>query len=188
MANSNRDNFQLPVPPPPLHTRGIDVGRPATPQEGFTSPHQTPQGSPSKHHHPPGAFDLPHVFDNAMKLIPTVGSPSKSKPGTPSSPNKAKLQAADDTDYSTQDLTTITPSSPTRKSNKENTPPSTRPGLQKESSYVTHAAQSRQEPYRTREAEHSTRYLNGHQRLSPEDLEKAKKPAVKRLANVTQLC
>ena len=188
MANSNRDNFQLPMPPPPLHTRGGDMDRPRTPQEGFTSPQQTPQGSPSKHHHPPGAFDLPHVFENAMKLLPTAGSPSRTKPGSPTSPNKARQHAGDDTDYSTHEATTITPGSPTRKSNKENTPPSARPGLQKESSYITHAAQSRQEPYRTRETEQSTRYLNSAQRLSIEDLEKAKKPAVKRLANVTQLC
>lgn len=53
---------------------------------------------------------------------------------------------------------------------------------------MTHAAQSRKEPYRTRDTEQSTRYLNGPQRLSAEDLEKARKPAVKRLANVTQLC
>lgn len=188
MANSARDSFQLPNPPPPLHTRGGDMDRPRTPQEAFMSPQQTPQGSPSKHHQPPGAFDLPHVFENAMKLLPIIGSPSKSKPGTPTSPNKARLQAADEGDYSSQDLTTLTPGSPTRKSNKENTPPSARPGLQKETSYIAHAAQSRQEPYRPREAEQSTRYLNGPQRLSVEDLEKARKPAVKRLANVTQLC
>lgn len=151
------------------------------------SPQQTPQGSPSKHHQPPGAFDLPHVFENAMRLFPTIGSPSKSKPQTPTSPSKANLRA-DDVDYSSADLTTIGSGSPTRKSNKENTPPSARPGLQKESSYVTHAAQSRQEPYRTREADNqSTRYYPGPQRLTPEELEKARKPAVKRLANVTQL-
>lgn len=158
------------------------MDRPGTPQEAFMSPQQTPQGSPSKHHQPPGAFDLPHVFENAMKLLPTIGSPSRSKPGTPTSPNKAKLQGDDG------DLTTLTPGSPTRKSNKENTPPNARPGIQKEQSYLTHAAQSRQEPYRTRDAEQSTRYLNGQTRLSAEETEKARKPSVKRLANVTQLC
>lgn len=165
------------------------MDRPGTPsQEAFISPQQTPQGSPSKHHQPPGAFDLPHVFENAMKLFPTIGSPSKSKPQTPTSPNKTSLQG-DDADYSTADVTTLGPGSPTRKSNKENTPPSARPGLQKETSYITHAAQSRQDPYRTREADHqSTRYINGPQRLSVEELEKARKPSVKRLANVTQLC
>jgi cell cycle protein kinase DBF2 len=166
------------------------MGRPGTPsQEAFTSPQQTPQGSPSKHHQPPGAFDLPHVFENAMRLLPTMGgSPSKSKPGSPTSPNKAKLQGGDDADPFAHDVTTLTPGSPTRRSNQENTPPNGRPGLQKESSYLTHAAQSRQEPYRTHTADQSTRYYPGPQRLSAEDLEKARKPSVKRLANVTQLC
>lgn len=164
------------------------MGRPGTPsQDGFTSPQQTPQGSPSKSHQPPGAFDLPHVFENAMKLLPTIGSPSKSKPGTPTSPNKSKLQGTDDTDPFL-DATTLTAGSPTRKANKENTPPTARPGMQKESSYITHAAQSRQEPYRPKDADQSTRYYPSPQRLSAEDLEKARKPAVKRMANVTQLC
>ena len=165
------------------------MDRPATPsQEAFISPHQTPQGSPSKNQHPPGAFDLPHVFENAMRLLPTLGSPARSKPGTPTSPSKGNPQPADEVDHPAQDLTTLGPGSPLRKANKENTPPGVRPTLQKEASYVTHAAQSRQEPYRTRESEQSGRYYHGPQRLSPEELEKARKPAVKRLANVTQLC
>ncbi|CAN9157800.1 unnamed protein product [Alternaria alternata] len=183
MEDGNRDNFQLPAPPPPLQTRDNAMDRPGTPTEAFMSPQQTPQGSPSKHHQPPGAFDLPHVFENAMRLLPTMGSPSKTKPATPTLPNKLQLG-----DYSAQDSPSHAPGSPTRKSNQENTPLSGRPGLQKESSYLTHAAQSRQEPYRTREeGQQSTRYINGPQRLSPEELEKARKPAVKRLANVTQL-
>ncbi|KAF2873072.1 kinase-like domain-containing protein [Massariosphaeria phaeospora] len=184
-ADSN--NFQLPIPPPPLHTRSNDMARPGTPpREAFISPQQTPQGSPSKSHHPPGAFDLPNVFENAMRLIPTIGSPSKSKPATPASPRKPVVQTGEDADYTAQDLTTLGPGSPTRKPNQENTPPGARPGLQKDPSYTTHAAQSRQEPYRTREAEQS-RYLHGPQRLSTEELEKVRKPAVKRMANVTQL-
>lgn len=184
---AHRDSFQLPIPPS-LSSRNSDMERPATPsQEAFLSPQQTPQGSPSKHHQPPGAFDLPHVFENAMRLFPTMGSPSKSKPGTPTSPNKANLQG-EDGDYVPPDTTSLGPGSPTRKSNKENTPPGVRQGLPKEASFVTHAAQSRQEPYRTQQVEQqSTRYV-GQQRLSPEELEKARKPAVKRLANVTQLC
>ncbi|ORY07922.1 kinase-like domain-containing protein [Clohesyomyces aquaticus] len=183
---ADRQSFALPTPPPPLHTRSSDTGRPSTPsQEAFLSPQQTPQGSPSKHHQPPGALDLPHVFENAMRLLPTMGSSSRSKPQTPTSPNKTAFRA-DDVDYSVQDLTTLGPASPSRTTtNKENTPPGVRPGLQKESSYVTHAAQSRQEPYRTRDVEQSK--YGGHQRLSAEDLEKARKPAAKRLANVTQL-
>jgi len=190
MPQPDRQSFQLPTPPPPIHTRSNEMDRPSTPpQEAFISPQQTPQGSPSKHHAPPGTFDLPHVFENAMRLLPTMGSPSKSKPGTPSSPNKPNNpHTADDTDYSTHDLTTVGPASPTRKSNTENTPPGARPGLQKEPSYLTHAAQSRQELYRTREADQSSRYTPAQQRLSAEELEKARKPQVKRLANVTQLC
>jgi cell cycle protein kinase DBF2 len=184
---NNRDNFQLPAPPPLLHTRGNSMDRPGTPAEAFISPQQTPQGSPSKHHQPPGAFDLPHVFENAMRLLPTISSP-RSKPTSPTSPNKLKLGGSEDADYAGPDSTTVASGSPTRRSNQENAPPSGRTALQKDNGHMTHAAQSRQEPYRTREAEHSTRYLNGPQRLSAEDVEKARKPAVKRLANVTQLC
>ena len=155
------------------------------------SPPQTPQGSPSKSHAPPGAFDLPHVFDNAMRLLPTFGSSATSKSGSPTSPSKANLpQGSDNSDYAPQDSPAAGSSgSPVRKSNKENTPPGARLGLAKEAGFVTHAAQSRQEPYRAREAEQqSSRYYPGPQRLSAEELEKARKPSVKRLANVTQLC
>jgi hypothetical protein len=165
--------------------------RPATPvQDAYLSPQQTPQGSPSKHHQPPGAFDLPHVFENAMKLFPTIGSPARSsKPSTPTSPNKNTQPTAEEGDYAAQDVPSLPRGSPTRKSNKENTPPGVRTGLAKETNFVNHAAQSRQEPYRTREVEQqSSRYYPGPQRLSAEELEKARKPQVKRLANVTQLC
>lgn len=185
------NSFQLPIPPPPLHTRSLEKDqRPTTPaQDAFLSPQQTPQGSPSKHHHPPGAFDLPHVFENAMRLLPTMGSPTRSKPGTPTSPNKPNVPTVEDTDYATQDMTTLGAAGPTRKSNKENTPPNIRSTLSKDSGFVTQAAQSRQEPYRPRDAEQqSSRYYPGLQRLSAEELEKARKPQVKRLANVTQLC
>jgi hypothetical protein len=187
MGDADRDSFPLPVPPPALHTRDNSMNRPGTPTEAFMSPQQTPQGSPSKHHQPPGAFDLPHVFENAMRLLPTIGSP-RLKPGSPTSPNKTKSQSGDDANYTIPDIPAFSSGSPTRKPNQENTPPNGRPGVQKETSYLTHAAQSRQEPYRTRDADQSTRYLNGPQRLSAEELEKARKPAVKRLANVTQLC
>lgn len=186
--NRDGDGFQLPAPPPLLHTRGKSMDRPGTPAEAFISPQQTPQGSPSKHHQPPGAFDLPHVFENAMRLLPTIGSP-RAKPTSPTSPNKLKLgSGGEDGDYAGPDSTTVASGSPTRRSNQENAPPGGRSAIQKDNGHITHAAQSRQEPYRTREAEQSTRYLNGPQRLSAEDLEKARKPAVKRLANVTQLC
>lgn len=183
-SDSPRQTFPMAIPPPALHARVGDMDRPETPsQEPFISPRQTPQGSPSKTHHPPGAFDLPHVFENAMRLLPTVGTPTK--PATSSSPGK--LQIGGNTEFPAQDSPTFAPGSPTRRSNKENTPPSIRPAAQKEMNYITHAAQSRQELYRSRDAEGSQRY-HPTQRLSPEELEKARKPQVKRLANVTQLC
>src|ERR1700759_4193133 len=78
---SPANDLKLPTSPPPLHTRSTNndiYDMPGTPtRQVFTSPQNTPQGSPSKHQLPPGAFDLPNVFDNAMKLVPTFGTPSK---------------------------------------------------------------------------------------------------------------
>ncbi|KAF2745839.1 kinase-like protein [Sporormia fimetaria CBS 119925] len=177
------ERLSLPMAPPPLHTRPLDIGgRPTTPADALVSPQQTPQGSPSKNHQPPGAFDLPHVFENAMRLFPTIGSPNKNKSSAPPSPNKANLPAEP---FSDPDATALGASTPTPRSNKENTPPGSRLSPTKDSHFVNHAAQSRQEPYRTRELD--TQTTRWPQRLSAEELEKARKPTVKRLANVTQL-
>lgn len=186
-SNTDGRNFQRPTQPPLLHTRTSEMDQPGTPtQEGFLSPRETPQGSPSKSHAPPGAFDLPSVFDNAMKLVPNMSTPTKQKPDTPGSPSRLKIGT--NADHGAGEVTTLTPGSPTRRSNQENTQPGARPEAHKEGGYLTHAAQSRQEPYRTRGAEGSQRYYPAPPRLSAEELEKARKPAVKRLANVTQLC
>jgi cell cycle protein kinase DBF2 len=110
---------------------------------------------------PPGAFDLPDVFSNAMKLLPTLGSSSK---------------APKNQDHS-----------PTRRGNKENTPPA-RPGAQQQD-HVSQAAASRQNHYRAPEDQSLSRQrsvISGG--LTAEELEKLQKPTVKRLANVTQLC
>ncbi|TKA67422.1 hypothetical protein B0A49_05456, partial [Cryomyces minteri] len=194
-------NLQLPIPPPLLHTRSGNVlcDQPSTPtgiNHGFTSPAQTPQGSPSKNRLPPGAHDLPDVFANAMKLMPTAGSPAKAprhQQQSPTSPYKNGFPIAEDKyndSFTGQDTTALTPGSPTRKSNKENTPPgAARPPLSKESSFTNQAAASRQEPYKPREqAEPAGRQSYTVQRgLTAEELEKLSKPSVKRLANVTQL-
>lgn len=191
--------FGLPVPPPLLHTRtGSDFGeRPITPthnEHAFISPVQTPQGSPSKNRLPPGAFDLPDVFSNAMKLLPTMGSPNKGpKQQSPISPNKGNLQRPEsvlfDDAYAAQDDKLGTPGSPTRKGNKENTPPA-RPQLPKDQSFVSHAASSRQDAYRPRDAPEAVPSTRQMYTASPtqEEIEKLQKPSVKRLANVTQLC
>jgi cell cycle protein kinase DBF2 len=117
-------NMSMPMPPPLLHTRSGNelYDRPQTPTGiAFTSPTQTPQGSPSKKQLPPGANDLPNVFDNAMKLAPT--SPTKNGP----SPGKQGLSLGDENvnkdPFADQNSHYFGRSeSPTRQSNKENTP------------------------------------------------------------------
>ncbi len=214
----NKHDFKIPIPPPPLLTRPENMyfdppGTPSTP--GFTSPSQTPQGSPSKNRLPPGAHDLPHVFENALRLLPNpLSSPSKqsgAKTHSPTSPSKHAAAATpptfgvrtpdaghastNDPFVHQQDAHAAASGSPTRKSNKENTPPGARPQLGgKEASYVTHAAASRHDVYKpAREQEPMpsppARQSHAVQRgLSAEELEKVQKPSVKRLANVTQLC
>jgi len=136
-----------------------------------------------------------------MKLLPTIGSTSKQqqqqRQQAPLSPNKTNVQK--ETQYgedpfgeSVLNFKAALPGSPTRKSNKENTPPPSRLPVQKEpfNQFTSHAAASRQDAYRTRGDEHSpTRsksVISGG--LTPEEIEKLAKPSVKRLANVTQLC
>ncbi|KEF61928.1 AGC/NDR/NDR-UNCLASSIFIED protein kinase [Exophiala aquamarina CBS 119918] len=171
-------NMAMPIPPPLLHTRAGNelYDRPQTPTSaghGFTSPVQTPQGSPSKKQLPPGANDLPNVFDNAMKLAPI--SPTKSQPKSPSKlDNVYKDPFADTTiqHYGRSE-------SPTRQSNKENAPAS---GVKYGTdAHQNHAAMSRHEQYHKSESKKITKGLTA------EELEKLRLPKVKRLANVTQL-
>ncbi|KAL8638612.1 MAG: hypothetical protein Q9228_004253 [Teloschistes exilis] len=185
----NRPDFNLPIPPPLLHTRSsnnqYENERPQTPiSAGFTSPYATPQGSPSKKQLPPGANDLPNVFDNAMKLAPTSPIKPSRQPLTPQSPRKGNKQALEEQ----VDETAFAPGSPLAKSNLENTPPGLR--QTKESTFnPNQAAISRQEPYQWREnSDQGTRSRFNVQRgLTSEDQEKLQLPKVKRLANVTQL-
>ncbi|KAJ5595464.1 uncharacterized protein N7459_001672 [Penicillium hispanicum] len=176
--------LRLPNPPPPLHTRSGNetFDRPSTPADsGFTSPPQTPQGSPSKTRLPPGALDLPNVFDKALKLNPT--SPSKSSHNHFNHPMFTTDKPAGE-DFN-ESVIHQRPSSPTRKANKENTPPTAR--LTKDlGPNPTPAAISRHEPYQPRDADTSKRQvqLRG---LTPEEMEKLQQPRVKRLTNVTQL-
>jgi hypothetical protein len=183
-------DFPLPVPPPLLHTRSGNepYDRPRTPvQHGFTSPSQTPQGSPSKHRMPPGANDLPNVFDNAMKLMPTGPTKGGRQQLTPNSPNKNSLPFVDDSTNNFDESVifkehTSILGSPTRQSNKENTPSGVRPPYT-----PNQAAVSRQEPYQRME-QGDRRVYNPQRGLTAEELEKLQLPKVKRLANVTQLC
>ena len=193
---SGKHDFKLPIPPPLLHTRsGNEIYQtPGTPtQPGFTSPPQTPQGSPRKNRLPPGANDLPNVFENAMRLMPAAnGSPSKAnrQPQSPIKNFHEELSVPRYNDFSADiDNTPAMPGSPTRQSNKENTSPGLRPHLQKHDSSYNQAAASRQAPYKQREQlEVSQQQPPISRGPSPLELEKLQKPSVKRLANITQLC
>ncbi|KAJ5110062.1 Serine/threonine-protein kinase sid2 [Penicillium argentinense] len=179
---SDSGGLRLPNPPPLLHTRSGNesIDRPSTPAgNGFTSPPQTPQGSPSKSRAPPGALDLPNVFDKAMKLTPT--SPTKSTHNHFNHPMFTADRGGEDFNES---VIHQRPTSPTRRANKENTPPSTLP--KDLGPKPTAAAISRHEPYQQRDTDASKRQvqLRG---LTPEEMEKLQQPKVKRLVNVTQL-
>ncbi|KAF7715356.1 Protein kinase-like protein [Penicillium ucsense] len=184
VADSERLGLRLPNPPPLLHTRGESFDRPSTPAEhGFTSPTQTPQGSPSKSRPPPGSLDLPNVFDKALKLTPT--SPNKATHNHLNhpmfTPDKSHL------DSFNESVIHQRPSSPSRsRANKENTPPTSTRLPKDLGSKPTAAALSRHEPYQQRDADTSRRQvqLRG---LTPEEMEKLQQPRVKRLVNVTQL-
>ncbi|KAH8705575.1 putative serine/threonine protein kinase [Talaromyces proteolyticus] len=194
-ANLSRDPaakpspLQLPHPPPLLHTRASYDGydRPSTPtqsQHDFTSPVQTPTGSPSKNKVPPGALNLPSVFEKAMKLAPT--SPTKLAFGTSGSPGKGLSVLEDFNESVLHKDIHQTPGSPTRRSNKENAPPNIS-RLGKDLG-LNSAAASRLEQYQQRDPDSlrkpQTQTTRG---LTPEELEKLQQPKVKRLANVTQL-
>ena len=174
--------LKLPMPPPLLHTRsGNEYERPSTPtSNSFITPQQTPQGSPSKHYLPPGAKELPNVFENAMRLEP--GTPTrqgKAQLGV-GSPNKAGRLPPEE---GTPESSGTAPNSPLKRG-QENTPPNGRPGKDNVSvGTPAHAAVSRQEQY-----EATAKRLNPLKVLTPEELEKASLPKVKRLANVTQIC
>ena len=173
------------MPPPLLHTRsGNEIYEsPHTPTgNAFTSPVQTPIGSPSKKQLPPGANDLPNVFDNALQLGPM----SPKAQGMLSS--KQALSMADDNvnrDPFADPASQRPPvESPARQSNKENAPNN---GLKlgRDPAYQQNqAAISRQEPYQPAESRRGP-LVRG---LSAEDLQKIQQPRVKRLVNVTQLC
>ena len=186
-----KPDLSIPMPPPLLHTRSgneIYDNGPHTPTiTGFTSPYATPQGSPSKSRLPPGANDLPHAFDAAMKIAPS--SPTKGRAQlAPHSPNKGGRQAFDETYDSgiVQPEYSLGPGSPLKKSGKENTPPGFR---SPKPSTPNQAAVSRQEPYQARDADSGVKARYNPQRgLTAEEAEKLQLPKVKRLANVTQLC
>ena len=189
-----KQEFKMPMPLPLMHTRSGNAlyDGPSTPiSNGFTTPYATPQGSPSKNKLPPGAVDLPKVFENAMRLAPTTPSKSGRQQLSPHSPNKGSRQGMEDNideNNLSQDYLQA-PVSALRKSNKENTSPGGRTGKEFNNT-TSQAAVSRQEPYQSREASETStrgRYSPTHG-LTAEEIEKLQLPKVKRLANLTQIC
>ncbi|CAG8953265.1 hypothetical protein HYFRA_00003469 [Hymenoscyphus fraxineus] len=175
--------------------------RPSTPTgNDFMTPVSTPQGSPSKKQNPPGAHDLPNVFENAMKIAPpAIGTPTTTRSGRPlttNSPGKTNALTTDESFFANSPANvddsvvhkSISPGSPLRKQGQENTPPASRHGLDAATQNL--AAMSRQELYQPREqgsmANRSGK-VNTQRGLTSEELEIMHKPNVKRLANVTQL-
>lgn len=177
--------------------------RPITPTKGtrandFITPISTPQGSPSKKTVPPGAHELPVVFDN-MKLATAsaLDSPVKlTRPqgSAPLSPGKGNLQNIDEgsvfVDNSVIHKGPSNIGTPLR--GQENTPPVQNREVPSEPAPTyqpSHAALSRQELYQTRERPSPTvRRFNTQRGLTPEEVEILQKPNIKRLVNVTQLC
>ena len=134
---------------------------------------------------PPGAADLPNAFDKALKLTPT--SPTRAALNS-SLPLPVKSMS-DNASLSDSVVHQPLGGSPERKSNKENRPPSptrVRKDLGGQGN-PNSAAISRQEQYQPREETLGKRqvHLRG---MTPEELEKAQDPSVRRLVNVTQLC
>jgi hypothetical protein len=133
---------------------------------------------------PPGAIDLPNVFEKAMKLTPS--SPTKNTFNHYNHPMFAPPKGATD-DFS-ESVIRQSPGSPTRKSNKENTPPSPLKIAKDLGPNPTAAAISRHEPYQQRDLDTLQRRQVQMRGLTPEEMEKLQSPRVKRLVNVTQLC
>ncbi|KAI9737906.1 MAG: hypothetical protein M1834_009276 [Cirrosporium novae-zelandiae] len=202
LSPNGRLDLKLPMPPPLLHTRpGNDqFDRPHTPTStiGFTSPVATPQGSPSKNKHPPGANDLPNAFDHAMRLYPNSPHLEQPPPGSPTrgrhSPTRSGIAIAED-EFGTFDENgprmdhNASPGSPTRKGNKENTPPTF--GLSKDFGSPNTSILSRHDQHNLKNhgmsAGRKTYSSQQNSGLTPEELEKLQLPRVKRLANVTQI-
>ena len=192
-ASPAKSDMKMPIPPPQMHARtGNEYPSPSTPSRiGFVSPSETPQGSPSKKHHPTGAHELPNVFESALKLNPTQGSAyhPPSPPHSPSSPTKsgrAPLSEHPINDFRNsvfQDDKSTKQATAGAKGG-ENTPP----GIARtDSPFSNQAALSRHSAYQRGQYQAPTT-RSMHVGLSSEDIEKLQKPSVRRLTNVTQLC
>lgn len=170
------------------------------PRQDFLDPPATPQGSPSKKTTIPGANDLPSAFDSALKLnnTPVLESPVKlTRPQsvvTPLSTGKGNAQPLEDSFGSNVDDSVVhksgraSPVSPLKKRGLENTPPPSRLPVFDASHQHNQAAISRHEVYQSSRPATPAKKFNTARGLTPEELEILKKPNVRRMVNVTQLC
>jgi cell cycle protein kinase DBF2 len=160
----------IPSLPPPALTRNGPSDAPHTPiKENFMSPSNTPQGSPSKNRNPPGA-----------KPVLKAAS-SKNSAQTDSNGPTQSLQSIDE-------RSTAEPTSPTRRSNKENTPPSSKLTKDLAGMRIDEDDRSSARVEAFQRAATTKRLIGPNRGLTAEELEKIKKPEVKRIANAAQLC
>ena len=181
----------FPTSQGPRDIRPSEDDCPGTPgRNTFIEPLSTPQGSPSKRTIPPGAHELPHAFDNALKLNPpsTLESPIKLKPqggSTPLLPSKSNIQPTDDpflsatpsVDNSIIHKTGQSPDAPIKKQGQENTPPARSSRIP----MLNHnqAALSRHEMYQQRDSRPrtpTTKKFNTARGLTPPVHARLKKP------------
>jgi hypothetical protein len=197
--------YQRPATPPAVH------------YADFVNPQYTPQGSPSKSQAPPGAsYDLPAAFDSSLRLgpapTPLLPPPSFSLSSSTAAPAPviptAQPQAAPSTAAMALAMASGMSHATASADRKENTPPNAatgnvspgrgpalQPSSPKKDTFMSQAAASRADPYRAPPvAPPASGALTGGRQayiqrgLSQDDMEKLQKPAVRRLANVTQLC
>lgn len=172
----------------------IDLGRPSTPvRNNFVEPASTPMGSPSKRTLPPGANDLPQAMESHLKLNAHVFD-TPIKLGRPQSvihalsPGKANNLQAPDLDYVSSSHADERPSSPLKHQGQENMPPAISKHGHTQSVQHNQAALSRQDIYQSTRPAPPAKKFDTSRGLTPEEREILKKPNVRRLVNVTQLC
>ncbi|UKZ47740.1 hypothetical protein TrVGV298_001966 [Trichoderma virens] len=184
---------------------GDAAPRPVTPTmnniNSFINPLNTPLGSPSKKTIPPGAHDLPTVFDTAMNLnSASIETPIKL--ARPQSQPIEELSAA--VQEAVQNATKgraspgraspgrASPGTPRRRQahdkDKDNAPvPRLAAHDQDRQPHHSHAALSRQQLYETKERPIIAKRFNTVRGLTDEEREILQRPNVRRMVNVTQL-
>lgn len=199
---------------------GDAAPRPVTPTmnniNSFINPLNTPLGSPSKKTIPPGAHDLPTVFDTAMnlnsagieapiRLTRPQGVVAPLSPGKVNSiqpppqphvqplaqqPREELSAAVEEAAVQSAHKGRASPGTPRRRQGQENAPPVPRFAAhdQERQPHHSHAALSRQQPYETKDRPIIAKRFNTARGLTAEEREILQRPNVRRMVNVTQLC